>query len=469
MPLVFQVNVQTRHYPDQETEMFYGKVIEPGEKYDLVFKDVGDTSKLTISDTVRRYVSTNSTLKAIIDIYQTLLVKEWNWIGNEHNVMQIENYLAERMFGSVHGLKSFIKRAIYFYVAEIGVAIYTRWVPDEDNGGEKPVWELVPSLDLIFTYKDEDGNHDPYNGTVLVIGRRVRDHSYGQYATDSYTNRIEVLYDESRTAAENMNFTYLPSSPLGNVVFGTSKLAGVLGPALSKQKLTNLFDKYLSTKIDPHKIYSTDLRPFVSEGLTPDQAVDFLKNASKSLKDAESARKVGEHAISPFPIEVLDISGLTKDSIDGTETFLEVYEPEMIRASGVPGFMLGGQRRQQTLNSTDANSARILFDRRLENGVADFDEIFSEAIMPIAAYLGITEKIMFSAAYDDTEIQKIRGDIAKQHIETLDMAQKAGFITQETGQEMLAARSYDFGKYMADQGPVPPPNNQSMMQPNEGE
>ena len=149
--------------------MFYGKVIEPGEKYDLVFKEVGDTKNLTISDAVRRYVSTNSTLKAIVDIYQTLLIKEWQWIGNEHNAKQIENYLSQRMFGSVHGMKAFIKRAIYFYVAEIGVAIFTRWVPDPENGGEMPVWELVPSLDMIFTYKNRGRaarplqRHDPYH------------------------------------------------------------------------------------------------------------------------------------------------------------------------------------------------------------------------------------------------------------------------------------------------------------------
>ena len=254
-----------------------------------------------------------------------------------------------------------------------------------------------------------------------------------------------------------MNFTYLPTGPLGNVVFGTSKIAGVLGPALAKQRLSDLFNKYLDSKIDPYKIMVSDLRDLIEKGVSPTQIAEHLKNANNSLNSAKKQRETGENLISPFPIEVIDISGLEKESVDGTETFLEFYEPEIIRSSGVPAFMLGGQRRQNALNGTDANSARILFDRRLENGVTDFDEIFTEAIMPIALYLGISEKMAFSGAYDDTEIQKIRGDIAMQHVETLDKARKAGFITQETGQKMLANRSYEFGKYMEDQGTVPMP------------
>lgn len=446
--LMFQYYVQTRHYTNQDTEMFYGKVIEPSEKYDLAFQDVGETKDLTVSNAVRQRVASNATLKAIVEIYQTLLVKEWQWLGDEHNVAQIENYLSQRMFGSVHGLQVFIKRAIYFYVAEIGIAIYTRWVPDPDNGGEKPVWELIPSLDLIFTYKNEEGQHDPYNGTILVIGRRVREHSYGRYNTDNYSNRIEVLYDESRTAAENMNFVYLPTNPLGNVVFGTSKLASVLAPALGKQRITDLVNKYLAGKIDPHKILMSDLTNLIQQGVTPQQIAEHLKNANTSLKDSEDTRKTSENLISPFKIEVLDISGLEKDSVDGIETFLELYEPEIVRSSGVPEFMLGGQRRRNALGSRESDSARILFDRRLENGVLDINEVFTEAIVPVALYLGIGEKMMFAASYDDTEIKKLRGEIVKQQIEVLTAAVSGGFIEQETANEMLAAGSYDFGKYM---------------------
>ena len=403
---------------------------------------------LTVSAAVRQRVASNATLKAIVEIYQTLLVKEWQWLGEEHNVNQINNYLSERMFGSVHGLQSFIKRAIYFYVAEIGIAIYTRWVPDPDTGGEKPVWELIPSLDLIFTYKNEEGQHDPYNGTTLIIGRRVKDHSYGRYNTDSYSNRIEVLYDESRTAEENMNFSYLPTTPLGNVVFGTSKLASTLAPALGKQRITDLINKYLAGKIDPHKIYMSDLTDLIKAGVTPSQVAEHLKNANTSLKNANEKRKIGENLISPFKIDLLDISGLEKDSVDGIETFLELYEPEIIRSSGVPDFMLGGQRRRNALGSRESDSARILFDRRLETGVLDINEVFSEAIMPVAVYLGISEKIMFSATYDDTEIQKLRGEIVKQRIELLTAAVQGGFIEQDQANEMLAAGSYEFDKYM---------------------
>ena len=447
-PLLFQYYMQTRQYPGQETEMFYGQVIEPGEKYDLVFQEVGETKTLTVSAAVRQRVASNSTLKAIVEIYQTLLVKEWQWVGQENNVDQINNYLSERMFGSVHGLQAFIKRAIYFYVAEIGIAIYTRWVPDPDTGGEKPVWELIPSLDLIFTYKNEEGQHDPYNGTILIIGRRVKEHSYGRYNTDTYSNRIEILYDESRTAEENMNFTYLPTTPLGNVVFGTSKLASALAPALGKQRITDLINKYLSGKIDPHKIYMSDLTDLIKEGVTPSQIAEHLKNANKSLDDANTKREAGQNLISPFKIDVLDISGLEKDSVDGIETFLELYEPEILRASGVPDFMLGGQRRRSGLGSRESDSARILFDRRLETGALDINEVFSEAIVPVAMYLGISEKMMFSAAYDSTEIQKLRGEIVKQQIEVLTAAMAGGFIEQETANEMLAAGSYDFGKFM---------------------
>ena len=447
-PLFFQYYMQTRQYPGQETEMFYGKVIEPGEKYDLVFQDVGETKNLTVSAAVRQRVASNSTLKAIVEIYQTLLVKEWQWVGDEHNVNQINNYLSEEMFGSVHGLQAFIKRAIYFYVAEIGIAIYTRWVPDPETGSEKPVWELIPSLDLIFTYKNEEGQHDPFNGTILIIGRRVKDHSFGSYNTDTYSNRIEVLYDESRTAEENMNFTYLPTTPLGNVVFGTSKLAAVLAPALGKQRITDLINKYLSGKIDPYKIYISDLTDLIKEGVTPSQIAEHLKNANASLDDANKKRETGKNLISPFKIEVLDISGLEKDSVDGIETFLELYEPEIVRASGVPEFMLGGQRKGNALGSRQSDSARILFDRRLETGVLDINEVFSEAIMPVASYLGISEKMMFSAAYDDTEIQKLRGEIVKQRIENLTAAVASNFIEQGTAKEMLAAGSYDFGKFM---------------------
>ena len=395
LPMQFYYYVQTRQYPNQETEMFYGKVIEPSEKHDLVFQDVGDTKTLTVSAAVRQRVASNATLKAIVEIYQTLLVKEWQWLGEEHNVNQINNYLSERMFGSVHGLQAFIKRAIYFYVAEIGIAIYTRWVPDPDTGGEKPVWELIPSLDLIFTYKNEEGQHDPYNGTILIIGRRVKEHSYGRYNTDSYSNRIEVLYDESRTAEENMNFTYLPTTPLGNVVFGTSKLASALAPALGKQRITDLINKYLAGKVDPHKIYMSDLTDLIKAGVTPNQVAEHLKNANTSLKDASDRRETTQNVVSPFKIEVLDVSGLEKDSVDGIETFLELYEPEILRSSGVPEFMLGGQRRRNALGSRESDSARILFDRRLESGVLDINEVFSEAIVPIALYLGISEKIMF--------------------------------------------------------------------------
>ena len=447
-PLLFQYYMQTRHYPGQETEMFYGKVIEPSEKYDLAFQDVGNTKNLTVSAAVRQRVASNPTLKAVVEIYQTLLVKEWQWVGEEHNVDQINNYLAERMFGSVHGLQAFIKRAIYFYIAEIGIAIYTRWVPDPDTGGEKPVWELIPSLDLIFTYKNEEGQHDPYNGTILIIGRRVKEHSYGRYSTDTYSNKIEVLYDESRTAEENMNFTYLPTTPLGNVVFGTSKLASVLAPALGKQRITDLINKYLTGKIDPHKIYMSDLTDLIKEGVTPQQITEHLKNANKSLDTANRKREEGQNLISPFKIEVLDISGLEKSSVDGIETFLELYEPEIIRSSGVPEFMLGGQRRRSGLGSRESDSARILFDRRLESGVGDINEVFSEAIMPITMYLGISEKMTFLASYDDTETQKLRGEIMKQRIEVLTAAVSGGFIEQETANKMLAAGSYDFGKYM---------------------
>ena len=352
------------------------------------------------------------------------------------------------MFGSVHGLQAFIKRAIYFYIAEIGIAIYTRWVPDPDTGGEKPVWELIPSLDLIFTYKNEEGQHDPYNGTILIIGRRVKEHSYGRYSTDTYSNKIEVLYDESRTAEENMNFTYLPTTPLGNVVFGTSKLASVLAPALGKQRITDLINKYLTGKIDPHKIYMSDLTDLIKEGVTPQQITEHLKNANKSLDTANRKREEGQNLISPFKIEVLDISGLEKSSVDGIETFLELYEPEIIRSSGVPEFMLGGQRRRSGLGSRESDSARILFDRRLESGVGDINEVFSEAIMPITMYLGISEKMTFLASYDDTETQKLRGEIMKQRIEVLTAAVSGGFIEQETANKMLAAGSYDFGKYM---------------------
>lgn len=449
--LIFQYTIQTRNYPGQETEMFHGKVIEPGENHSLVFQDVGETKNLTISDAVRQRVASNSTLKAIVEIYQTLLIKKYQWIGDEHNVNQINNYLSERMFGGIDSLRSFIKRAIYFYVAEIGIAIYTRWVPDPDMGGEKPVWELIPSLDLIFTYKNEDGQHDPQNGTILIIGRRVREHSYGGNL-GARSNKIEVLYDESRTTEENMNFTYFPSTPLANAVFGTSKLAATLSPALGKGKLVALINKYLDGKIDPHKVYMSDLTDLIKEGVTPQQIAEHLKNANVSLKDANKKRETGENLISPFKIEVLNISGLEKDSVDGTETFLELYEPEITRSSGVPEFMLGGQRRRNALGSREADSARIVFDRRLESGVLDINETFTEAVVPICRYLGISEKILFLAQYDDTEIKKIHGEIVKLHLEVLTSAVQNKFITQETANKMLAAGSYDFEKFMNSEG-----------------
>lgn len=448
--LSFYLSIETRRYPDSDAEMFFGsKVIEPGENHNLVFQEVGSIKNLTVSDAVRQRVSSNSTLKAIVEIYQTLLIKEFQWEGEPHHVEQLETYIAERMFGSVHGLRAFIKRAIYFYVAEIGVAIYTRWVPDPDLGGEKPVWELIPSLDLIFTYKNEEGQHDPEHGTILIIGKRVRDTSgYGRHPGSSSSNLIEVLYDESGSAAENMNFSYFPSTPLGNAVFGTSKLASVLAPALGKQKLTDLINRYLDAKIDPHKVYMSDLTDLMKEGVTPDQIAAHLKNANESFQNAQAKRDTGQNLISPFKLEILNVSGLEKDSVDGTETFLELYEPEIVRSSGVPEFMLGGQRRRNALGSRDSDSARLLFDRRLNSGVLDFNEVFTEAVVPITVYLDIREKMKFSAKYDDTEVQKLHGEIVQQRLDVLTHAVKHGFITQEIANAMLAAGSYDFAKYM---------------------
>lgn len=435
----FQFSINTSRRGSDDAELFTYKVIEPNENRQLVFKEIEDYQNITVSEAIRKYVSINPSLKSVVETWQSLLIKKYYWEGSQFSVDQVNNYIHSRMFSNPQSFQAFIKRAIYFYVAEIGVAIRTNYVEEPDTGEVIPQWELIPSFDLVFTYKNDEGEHDPENGNHLIIGKRI-----------GKTNRIEVLYDQSRSRAENMNFTYLPSSPLADSVFGTSRIAAMLNPVLSKKRMTDMLGEYLAEKIDPHIIFTTDMRDAIKAGLDVEKLKEYLKAGNSSLKSARDKRKVGENMIAPFPVETLQISGLDKDNLDGIEPILELYEPEILRAAGIPGFMLGGQRRTSSLNQSDAKYAILMLSRRLEQGVLDFNEVFTEAIVPIRVYLGINEPLEFKAQYDDTEVQAVRAMIAKEKVDALKAAVDADFIDVDIAKQMLQDNSFDFAEYLGD-------------------
>ncbi|MCY4584197.1 MAG: hypothetical protein OXE50_15585, partial [Chloroflexi bacterium] len=151
---------------------------------------------------------------------------------------------------------------------------------------------------------------------------------------------------------------------------------------------------------------------------------------------------------------------------DGIEPILDLQEPEILRSSGVPGFMLGGQRRSMSLNQSDSTSSMLMFGRRLEQGVLDFNEVMTEALVPIRVFLGIDEECGFEAQYDDTEIQKIRAEIASVKIEVFDKAIKAGLISQEQGVRMLTTDTFDFTELHGEEIPdMPQPQAPPQPQP----
>ena len=413
----------------------YGnRLIEPDEKHDFAFRRLNQqiVNQMSVSEALRCLIKINATLDAIVDIHQTFTVRTWKLTSKaeegdagEAAKKQIETYL-ENAFSGYRSFRGFLKQMAYYRVVEGGIAIRVIYDPETLY----PKLELCSPFDLVYQKIEENGKK------YLVIGKKTKNH-----------NEIEVYYDERQSDTKNMDFVYVPCNLRGSQVFGSSQLATVLRPSYNRQKLSEQLADYLEKRIYPKVFYSIDLRNLFTQGASLKDINAFAKEGSAALKKELSNMDNPDNqqdAVSSAPIEVTELTGVSKSQLDGSESIMDVVEPEIQRAARVPRILLGGQRGRISLNDNDSQMEMLAFSIRNEDGAADLNEAMTRALIPIRRHLGIDPFVGMDVSPDNLIFEKIQAEIMDQRLDVYSKAKESGFITATEGRKKLKESSVDF-------------------------
>jgi len=413
----------------------YGnRLIEPDENHDFAFRRLNQetVSNMSVSEALRCLIKINATLDAIVDIHQTFTVrtakvtcKADDGEAGEEAKKRIEEYI-EHSFSGYRSFRGFLKQMAYYRVVEGGIAIRIIYDPETLY----PKMELESPFNLVYYKVKENGKE------YLVIGKKTKKH-----------NEIEVYYDERQPETKNMDFVYVPCNLRGNQVFGSSQLGTALRPTYNRQKLSEQLADYLEKRIYPKVFYSIDLRNLFTQGVALKDISAFAKEGSAALKKEISNMDDPDNkqdAVSSAPIEVTELTGVSKSQLDGSDSIMDVIEPEIQRAARVPRILLGGQRNRVTLNQNDSDVEMTAFAIRNEDAAADLNEAVTRAFIPIRRHLGIDPWTGMDVSPDNLIFEKIQTEIMDKKVEVYGKAVDKGFMTKEEGRKKLKESSIDF-------------------------
>lgn len=414
----------------------YGsRLIEPDENHDFAFRRVNQqtVNNMSVSEALRCLIKINATLDAIVDIHQTFTVRSWKVTckaedgdAGEEAKKRIEDYIGHS-FSGYRSFRGFLKQMAYYRVVEGGIAIRITYDPETLY----PKMELCSPFDLVYYKVKENGKE------YLVIGKKTKKSS----------NEIEVYYDERQPETKNMDFVYVPCNLRGNQVFGSSQLGTALRPTYNRQKLSEQLADYLEKRIYPKVFYSIDLRNLFTQGVALKDISAFAKEGSDALKKELSNMDNPDNqqdAVSSAPIEVTELTGVSKSQLDGSDSIMDVIEPEIQRAARVPRILLGGQRNRVTLNQNDSDVEMTAFAIRNEDAAADLNEALSRAFIPIRRHLGIDPFVGMDVSPDNLIFEKIQAEIMDKKVDVYGKAVDKGFITKAEGRRKLKEASIDF-------------------------
>ena len=419
---------------DTPSDGYGNRMIEPDENRDFAFRRLTQqtVNNMTVSEALRCLIKTNATLDAIVDIHQSFTVREWKLTAKaeegaagEMAKEQMETYI-ENAFMGYRSFRGFLKQMAYYRIVEGGIAIRVTYDPETMY----PKLELCPPFSLVYYHLKENGR------TYLIIGKKTKRHS-----------EIEVYYDERRSDNENMDFVYVPCNLRGNQVFGSSQLATALRPAYNRQKLSEQLADYLEKRIYPKNFYSIDLRNLFTSGVTLKDINEFAKEGTKALKKELSRLDDPDNqqdAVSSAPIEVTELTGVSKSQLDGSDSIMDVIEPEIQRAARIPRILLGGQRNRISLNQNDSEIEMTAFAIRNEDAAADLNEALTRAFIPIRRFFGIDAWVGMDVSPDNIIFDKIHAEIIDKKVDVYSKAKDAGFITAAEGRMKLKETSLDF-------------------------
>ena len=417
----------------------YAPLIEPDANKDFVFKQFNEKNlkNMRVSDGLRTLIKANTTLDAIVDIHQTFSVRDYN-LTTDVNLSEeisaeakarLQTYLDEE-FGGYKSFRGFLKQMAYYRLAEGGIAI--RITYDEDT--LRPKMNLLSPLSLVYTYVNEEGRENGEGKKYLIIGKKITH------------NRIEIYYDERRSVAENMNFVYVPTNIRGDQVFGSSQMATVLRPAHNRQKISEQLADYLQKVIYPYVIPWIDTSKFFrgNSNITVQQVQGLVKEAADALKKDMGDRDETQDIVASAPVDVTELTGVSKAKLDGLDTVIGVYEPEIVRGGRVPPSLLGGQQRRAALNDTEPDVQWVAFSIRNEDAGLDIGEACTRAFIPIRLALDIAEHVGLAITSDNLESKRIEAEVFNLLADGYTKLINAGIITPEQAAGRLSENSLDF-------------------------
>ena len=419
----------------------YSQIIEVDENRDLALTTTNE-SKLkntTVSNALRMLVKSNVTLSAVLDIHQTFSIRDYSLVSEGEGTDttskdQIQQYI-DREFSGIRSFRGFLKQLSYYRLVEGGIALRITYDPET----LEPHINAIAPTDLAYTYVEEENENDDTEvkekKKYLLVGKKIK----------GKNNKIEVYYDERESDAFNMNFIYVPATIYGDKVFGNSLLTTAIKPVYNRQKLIDELSLYTNKKIFPNVIYSGDLRDVYAQGnISLADMKKYAQQGAESIKKAESERDNTQDSVSPFPIEVTELSGLAKTRLDGLEVIFSSYYTDIINSARVPSLLLKGKAVRTSLNDNESEQELYAFTIRNEDAAKDISEAVTRALFPVSLAIGVMQKVGLDVQYDDTMRRKMEADLSKSTMEFFGLAIDKGVFSAEQAFDRLAANSLDF-------------------------
>ena len=414
---------------------YNSKLIEPDENKNWAFRRLTQQSvnNLTVTEALRCLIKTNATLDAIVDTHQTYTVREIQLThdldepGGEQAEEQIREWLDTAISG-YRTLKTFAKQCAYYRIVEGGIAIRVIYDPTT----VEPSLQLISPLSLVYHTIEENGKK------YLIIGKKIK------------RNEIEVYYDERRSPEENEDFIYVPCNLRGDQVYGSSQLATALRPAYTRQKLSEQLSDYTEKNIYPKVIYFMNIiAAIVSGNMTLQDAKNAAKEAKNILKQNLSDmddpdNKSDGVSVGIAPVEVVEVTGVSKAKLDGLEVLLDVIEPEIQRAARIPRILLGGQRNRISLNQNDSDTEMTAFAIRNKDGADDISIALTKALKPIRRHYGIDAFVGIDCMTDNIIYDNILLDNLMKRMEAYEKAVENNVIDKDEMKELLRMKTKEF-------------------------